>query len=1063
LLGSSRDSRFINDIGGINAMTLSTPQSAAINRTVLASTISALMAGGGMAQAQQQQQSSAGLEEITVTGSRIVRRDLDAASPIVTIDSQRLENSSTLSIESVLNQMPQFVPENTQFDSGIQTGATLSLGIASVNLRGIGPNRTLVLVDGRRPQPVNAALVIDLNTIPAAAIERVETITGGASAVYGADALAGVVNFILKDDFEGVEMDLQTGTTQEGDGGETRFTTLMGVNSADGGANVMFGAEWYKRDEVLQRDRDFYTEGWFDPQSDAGGFIQMAGFSPGTIQPTQAAVDALFIASGAPGYTPGRVPNTGEIYFNPDGSPFALAGAYNYRGPFNSTNIGDGFSGVRLQPNGNLGQVFYEGIASTPLERRSVFGKAKTDLGENVTAFLQANYANTEVETRGGYPPAITIWQAPIPNDSNRTLPTGLQALLNSRMTPDPDGTGPLTQGAPGSAATSPWNLFRVLDFLGGPVRPVTTTDTYQLLAGFEGSFADRDWTWEAYFSTGETEAINTNNNLPSLQRYQSLVARPNFGVGVFPAAGFYSASCATGLPIFRTTDPSADCLEAIETKAKSLTNLRQNVVEANLQGKIADLKAGELRFAAGVSTRENKFAYDPINDNSFTIENPIGLFASNNTAGSTKVNELYGELLLPATERLNVELGYRYSDYDTATGSVDTWKTLFDWSPTDTLRLRGGYQVATRAPNTAELFQGQSLLVVGFAPSDPCSFTTTAPWGNGDGVAQGTTLNPRRAEIQNLCRAIIFQGAQTFTSAFDTNALGPNGFARPGNPFFPLEIELQRGNVNVGPEEATTWTLGLVFTPGNGNLTGSVDLYNIEIENAIAPLNSLFVYSKCFNADGVSNPTLTYNDPGGYCRLIGRNTTSGERATVDSPFSNAGVLETTGLDIAVNWTKDAGEGSLFVNSLVTFVNRFDVQDAPTEPVIDLKDTFAGFGFAGGGQFDYKITSTVGYNFGGGRANVGLQWRYLPSIRDESAARNPATNVSDIDSYQSFNLYAGYSFSERFQLRAGIDNLLDEDPLIVGSRPGDRNAEVTRSDYYDILGRRAYVGLKMSF
>ena len=188
--------------------------------TVLASTISALMAGGGLAQAQE-----TGLEEVTVTGSRIVRRDLDAASPIVTIDSERLSNSSTLSIESVLNQMPQFVPENTQFDSGIQTGATLSLGIASLNLRGIGPNRTLVLVDGRRAQPANAALVIDTNTIPSAAIERVETITGGASAVYGADALAGVVNFILKDDFEGVEMDLQTGPTQEGDGEETRFTT----------------------------------------------------------------------------------------------------------------------------------------------------------------------------------------------------------------------------------------------------------------------------------------------------------------------------------------------------------------------------------------------------------------------------------------------------------------------------------------------------------------------------------------------------------------------------------------------------------------------------------------------------------------------------------------------------------------------------------------------------------------------------------------------------------------------------------------------------------------------
>src|SRR5881394_3710330 len=199
-------------------------QAQVLNRTVLASTISALMAGTGAAQAQQNAQ---GLEEITVTGSRIVRRDLEASSPIVTIDAARFENSSTISIESVLNQMPQFVPEGTQFNQGIQAGPTASLGIGSVNLRGIGPNRTLVLIDGRRAQPANAALIIDVNTIPSAAIERVETITGGASAVYGADAMAGVVNFILKKDFEGVDMDFQSGMTSESDGQETRFTTLL--------------------------------------------------------------------------------------------------------------------------------------------------------------------------------------------------------------------------------------------------------------------------------------------------------------------------------------------------------------------------------------------------------------------------------------------------------------------------------------------------------------------------------------------------------------------------------------------------------------------------------------------------------------------------------------------------------------------------------------------------------------------------------------------------------------------------------------------------------------------
>ena len=162
---------------------------------------------------------------------------------------------------------------------------------------------------------------------------------------------------------------------------------------------------------------------------------------------------------------------------------------------------------------------------------------------------------------------------------------------------------------------------------------------------------------------------------------------------------------------MFSSADPAAGCLEAINSKARPIQQLSQNIVEANLQGKIADMRNGELRFAAGIANRENKFRYEPggINDNISIIEQPIGIFVSNNTSGETEVSEVYGELLLPATERLNLELGYRYSDYDRS-GGVDTWKTLVDWSATDSMRIRGGYQVATREPNTEELFAGPRL-----------------------------------------------------------------------------------------------------------------------------------------------------------------------------------------------------------------------------------------------------------------------------------------------------------------------------------------------------------------
>src|SRR5262245_2120018 len=677
-----------------------------LNRTVLASTISALLAGGAATQAQAQ---DSALEEITVTGSRIVRRDLEAASPIMTVDTEALENSSTMSIESVLNQMPQFVPDNTQFDGGVNVASgAVTPGIASVNLRGIGSNRTLVLIDGRRAQPVNASLIVDLNTIPAAAIERVETITGGASAVYGADALAGVVNFGLRDDFEGVEMDLSSSMTAEGDGNETRFTSLLGVNGEGGNGNVMLGVEWYKRDEVLQRDREFYRHGWEDQTNQTGGFLNATGFSPGQVtintsnitlnqavlplnRPTQAAVDTVFAPYGI---APGTVSNSSEIYFQPDGRPFTLSGI-NYTGPImRYENLGDGLAGVHRQPNGSLQQVNVDALLATPSERRSLFGRATFDMNDNLTAFAQATYSNIEVTTRGGFPPAITVWQAPVPNDGLRTLPANLQQLLDSRTgSYDPDGAGP-QPAIPGSQL--PWNLFRGIDFLGGPQAPTTSTDAYQLMVGIEGAFTNRDWTYDAYVSNGETDILIYYDGLPSLQRYQFLVAQPNWGQGQFVRGRNYDVTCGTGLPMFTlaSTVPDAGCQEAMQSKLRPIQKLSQDIIEANLQGKIADMRNGELRFAAGVSNRENKFRYEPggTNDNISIIEQPIGIFVSNNTSGETKVSELYGELLLPATDRLDFELGYRYSDYDLA-GGVDTWKALANWSITDAVRFRGGYQ----------------------------------------------------------------------------------------------------------------------------------------------------------------------------------------------------------------------------------------------------------------------------------------------------------------------------------------------------------------------------------
>jgi outer membrane receptor protein involved in Fe transport len=635
--------------------------------------------------------------------------------------------------------------------------------------------------------------------------------------------------------------------------------------------------------------------------------------------------------------------------------------------------------------------------------------------------------------------------------------------------------------------------LFRGIDLWREPAHVENTNDVYQLTAGVEGAFPNIDMTWEFYASTGQTNTRNDYRSLPSLQAWRWLNALPLFGAGnatglpgqpgnsigqaglppvnAGSSAGHhvfgreYVLDCPSGLPIFSNfQNMSPACLDSLDSRAKAASVLTQDIYEFNLQGKVADMPAGELRFAAGVAYRDNTFKFEPLNDNRTVSDHPVGLFVSDNTYGEMNVKELYGELLMPVTSRLDLEFGYRYSEFNTAAGNVDTWKTLFDYAATDSINLRGGFQQATRAPNTAEMFQGPIMLTVPFGPSDPCTFTTTAPWGN-------VASNPRRNEVQALCIALIGNPNTPFGGTPGTPAA--NTFVRPGVAFFPLENVLERGDPNLIAESADTWTLGAVFSgPGSlENLTASIDMYNIEMTDAIARRNPVFIYEQCFNANGTSNPTLSINDPGGFCRLIGRQPVTGERDTVQTPFVNQGALKTSGVDLAVNWVMDLSEGrSFYINSVVSVLNEYLVQDSPTEPFREAKGTLAE-----GGQYDYRINSTFGYDFGGGKANVGLQLIYLPDVLDAAALR-PPTRLLGTDSYSLFNLFAGYQINERLSLRGGIDNLFDEDPPVIGRDPGtnpalgcpgspncNNNSANTNAQYYDILGRRMYVALKMNF
>ena len=258
------------------------------------------------------------VEEITVTGTRIKKQDFTANSPLQTVDQQAFEQTSLIGVETVLNKMPQFVPAVTQFTTGdVQQTATNTVGAATVSLRGLGPNRNLVLINGKRGMPIDPTMVVDVNSIPSSAISRVEVISGGASAVYGADAVGGVVNFILKDNFEGASVDARFGDTQHGGNQTTTISGLFGVNSANDRGNVMFGIERNTRSKEYVWQRDWRVADMANPATPGGGFAfgsatwitnepqaNVAATLPGGAananNPTQAAVDALFPLNGCP-------------------------------------------------------------------------------------------------------------------------------------------------------------------------------------------------------------------------------------------------------------------------------------------------------------------------------------------------------------------------------------------------------------------------------------------------------------------------------------------------------------------------------------------------------------------------------------------------------------------------------------------------------------------------------------------------------------------------------------------------------------------------------------------
>ncbi len=1082
----------------------------------------ALGSAPSMLCAQEPSAQNAQLEELVVTGSRIVQRDLAANSPIQTVESEFFENSSTVAIETMLNQLPQFVPAITQFDTGnVQPSATNTTGANTISLRGLGSNRNLVLFDGRRAQPVNSLLVVDTNSIPSAAIERVEVVTGGASATYGADAIAGVVNFVMKKNFEGMSVDLQTGGTQQGDGAETRVSTLFGANVADGRGNVMVGLEYADREIVYRNGHDFFDEQLTDPSAPATNttFLTPTQYGPTASNlPDIATIRSIF--QGGPVAVPANA-NAQSYFVNQSNQQLwtnASTGTGAASTAWGTYRYADGFPAMQgwgeehplrkvIQNGGQANGTILENqpfaLLSTPLERHSIFGRGRYEVADGLEVYAQANFVKSITRTIMTWSPASGAWNAQIPhgdgifapslctaansnigcpgagftqvdhlpggskgvgcapmggctNTQAFPVPTELAALLASRRL-DPDGTtGPLPAGAVGSGRNEPWILNRVLDFLGDPRSTANDSKLYQMMAGIEGRVDAIDGSWDVYYSTGQTETQNELRGFGDLQQYRNIVAgSANYGMGAvvlgpntttpFQGSGG-TASCTSGLPIFADFAVSDDCLAALATGATNVMNIDQNIVEGTVQGKLAEIYAGEIRFAGGASYRENEIVYEQasVNNRNNSVTSMIGLTSGADTNGRTTAKDVFGEVLLPlvsgdgVVRSFALELGSRYSDYDEQ-GTSNTYKALFTLGFEAPLRLRGGVQRANRAPNVGELYAPENTAIVNSAYNgDPCGTNSFAPWG------ANPAYNPNYADAIARCSQLMGPGATIF-------------YAEPQTGVFPSVTVVEQGNPNVNSEQADTVTFGAVISLEN--IEVAVDWYKIEIEDIIGVTGYDSVYEQCLSPQYNSSGTPSGNS---YCQYIQRNQETGGTLRVSAPRANLGHYETSGVDVQFNWRKQLGEGTLGLNVLSTFLDTYELQDSAEAAIIDIVGTN---GAPGGAQFDYRVFSTLSYFRG--PFSTSLRWRHYPDIKHSTYRTDKNTPTEGAAEYDIFDFNGRYAFNEKFDIRFGIDNLLGEDPPIYGRQvvnfPFNSGTGQTLNSVYDVLGRRGYVGFTATF
>ena len=951
---------------------------------------------GSTASAQPEQPAG----EIVVTGSRIASPSATAASPLQSVGIEQIQQAGAINVQDVLLQNPAFgTPGVSRTNSSF---ATQGAGVATVNLRNLGDDRTLVLVHGRRfVAGLPGSSAVDLNVIPTQFLERVDVLTGGASAVYGSDAVAGVVNMIYKTKFEGIQLDGQMGISQYGDGADRQVNALVGKNFADGRGNIMLFGGYSKQGTVLKKER--FTE--------AGS--SAIDRSSASLTPN----DPEVLLSGfAPQgrYFAGEGENRRAFSYRPDGTLFECTD------PQTRACVG--------APGFNRSDFRYLAV---PVERYTAAGRANFEVSPALNLFLEGNYAKTKVNTViEAFPLSSDL--VDIPNGGQVAIETivgGVQyrnpfvpdAIFNAATDTNGDGLRDI-------------NFDRRLnDF--GPRTSSSSRELFRFAGGANGKFLEDRFNYEVYGVYGQTVENQTGNGqYNSLNFTQALNAYrdPTSGQIVCADPAARAAGCIpANIYGAGALTPAASYLAVPTTLATKVT---QTVGGANVSGKLFSVfGADPVGVSVGTEYRRET------SSNVFDLLTQQGLNGNNalpSTRGSFDLIEGFAETIVPLLQdrpffhSLSVRGAIRVSNYSTI-GTTYSYNYGGEWAPIEDVRFRVMQARSVRAPNINELFQpNQQDFPTGLV--DPCAGVTAA--------ATGTLAVNCRAE-PGVATNIAQNGAFTVGQA---DRQGITSFAG--------------GNPNLQEEKGDSFTAGVVINPRSidalRNLVVTVDYFNIRIKGAITTTPLQFILNQCYNTENSD-----------FCSLVVRRAaaqganSAGSLDEVNSSPLNSGGIKTSGIDTTVAYRQNLESlglgGTLGMKvSYTHLISGFTVPLPGSE-----RDYFAGELGASRDRF----TTNASYDIDGVGLTMTGTWISQASLDDQLTGARPGTN-RDFRVRPQFYLDSQLRFQagDGFEFYVGGSNLLNNKPPFIADI-GASAGQDTDAGTYDPLGRRYYAGVRINF